>query len=147
MAVRRSRAPRRARAPREAYGRTYKKWMSSEPDVVVQRSTTGSAGGGYLAAAAEQIAQRARELASWSRQIPPSISVQVSGNVATISSDAPPAYPNEIAGVRHPTFGHDPWVTNEYRPFLSAAADQRAGAAMAKYADKIDTMCRARGFR
>jgi len=145
---RRPRAPRVPRVAKGAYGRTYKKWMSSEPDVTVQRSTTGSVGGGYLRAAAEEIADGARRLAGgWSDKIPLAVSVEVSGDTAVISCDAPAAYPNEVAGVRHPTFGHDPWVTNQHRPFLAAAADERAGAAMARYADKVDAMCRARGFK
>jgi hypothetical protein len=37
-------------------------------------------------------------------------------------------------------------VPGNNRPFLAPAADQRAGAAMAKYAQKIDRMCRAAGF-
>jgi len=146
-APRKPRAPRRPRPPKLAYGRSYKKWMSSEPNVVVQYSTAGSAGGGDLKAAAEEIADGARALAAgWSSEIPGRISVDGDDQTVTISCDAPAAYPNEIAGVRHPTFGHDPWVTNQHRPFLGPAADQRAGAAMARYADKIDKMCRARGF-
>lgn len=111
-------------------------------------TTTGAVGGGDLGAAAEEIAKGARErAAAWSSEIPLRIEVEVSGDVATISCDAPAAYPNEVDGVRHPTFGHDPWVRNEHRPFLGPAADERAGAAMARYADKIDKMVRARGFK
>lgn len=114
----------------------------------VRYTTTGTLGTSDLAAAAKIVSDRARELAgAWSVQIPPRIELEISGNVATISCDAPPAYPNEIKGVRHPTFGHDPWVANKYRPFLSRAADETAGAAMARYAKKIDRMCRARGFQ
>lgn len=150
MAVhrKRTRTSRASGAAKGVYGRSYKKWMSSEPNITIQRTTTGALGAGSdLGAAARVIADRARELASaWSRQIPPAITVEVSGKVATISCDAPPAYPNEIEGVRHPTFGHDPWVTNQHRPFLGRAADEQAGAAMARYADKIDAMCRKAGF-
>jgi hypothetical protein len=106
-----------------------------------------SGAGGDLGAAAQIVADEARRLASWSAQIPGRISVSVTGNVATISCDAPPAYPNEIEGVRHPTFGHEPWRTNQHRPFLAPAADAKADAAMARYADKIDTMARKAGFR
>lgn len=106
-----------------------------------------SGAGGDLGAAAQIVADGARALAGWSAQIPGRISVSVSGNVATISCDAPPAYPNEIEGVRHPVFGHGPWVENQYRPFLAPAADAKADAAMARYADKIDTMARKAGFR
>lgn len=147
-APRKPRGPRAPRPPRVPYGRTYQKWMSSEPNVAIQNSTVGSVGGGDLHAAAEEIADGARALAArWSRKIPERISVDGDEKNVTISCDAPAAYPNEIKGVRHPTFAHDPWVTNEFRPFLGPAADQRAGAAMARYADKIDRMVRARGFR
>jgi hypothetical protein len=38
-------------------------------------------------------------------------------------------------------------VTNQYRPFLSTAADAKADAAMAKYAQKIDRLARRAGYR
>lgn len=154
--VRRPQAPRRprpVRVPKGAYGRSYKKWMSSEPNITVERTTTGALGTRDLRAAAEVIADGARRIAGeWSARIPPSIRVEVSGSTATISSDAPPAYPNEIEGVRHPVFARGPdrrewhWVTNQYRPFLTRAADEQAGPAMARYAEKFDRMLRAAGF-
>ena len=104
-------------------------------------------GGGDLGAAAAIIAAKARELASWSRQIPPAIGVRAHGNTAEISCQVGPAYPNEVAGVRHPTFGHEPWVTNEHRPFLGPAADAASDKAMARYAQKVDAMCKKAGFR
>jgi hypothetical protein len=110
-------------------------------------TTVGAVGGGDLGAAANIIADGARQLASWSEQIPGAISVEVSGNTATISCAVGPAYPNEVAGVRHPTFGHEPWMTNEHRPFLGPAADARSGDAMARYADKIDGWARKAGYR
>jgi hypothetical protein len=112
-------------------------------------TTTGAlGGGGDLGAAAQVIADAAKAMAAtWSVKIPPKIKVQVKGNVAVISCDAGPAYPNEVTGVRHPTFGHDPWTTNQHRPFLGPAADAAADPAMARYAKKIDRMCRAAGFR
>jgi hypothetical protein len=117
-------------------------------------TTTGALGNSDLTAAAKIIADRAKELAgAWSATIPARIQTQVAGTTATVSSDAPPAYPNEITGVRHPVFGpteknpHPAWVTNQHRPFLSAAADEQAGAAMARYAKKVDKMCRQAGFR
>lgn len=129
---------------------TYSKWMSRASSVTV----AGGTGGKDLHAAAEIIADRARELAAtWSAQVPGRIRTEVHGNVAVISCDAPPAYPNEVKGVRHPVFahGHDrlrwTWVTNEYRPFLAPAARDRASAAAARYADKIDQMARRHGFR
>jgi hypothetical protein len=120
----------------------------------VSRVTTlGAVGGGDLAAAANIIADAARDLAgAWSATIPGAIKVEVHGNTAIISCAAGPAYPNEVAGVRHPVFGptakrkDPPWVTNKHRPFLGPAADARAGAAMARYAQKIDKMCRKAGF-
>jgi hypothetical protein len=102
--------------------------------------------GGDLGAAAGIVADQARELAGWSRRIPADIRVEVHGNLATISSSVGPAYPNEIAGVRHPTFGHDPWVTNQHRPFLAPAADAGADKAMARYAQKIDGWARKAGY-
>jgi len=116
-----------------------------------QLTTAGAVGGGDLRAAAEEIAKGARELAAWSKQIPPDITVAVAGNTATISCEVGPAYPNET-GSRHPVFarGPDPkawtWVAGNLRPFLGPAADARAGAAMARYAQKIDRMCRQAGF-
>lgn len=118
-------------------------------DGSVRATTTGALGvpSGDLGAAAEIIADGARELAAWSRKVPPNISVEVSGQTATISADAGPAYPNEVAGVRHPTFGHKPWVENQHRPFLGPAADARSDAAMQRYAKKIDGWCKDAGFR
>ena len=114
----------------------------------VRFTTTGTLGTSDLSAAARIVADRAKELAgAWSATIPGRIVTGVAGNVATISCDAPPAYPNEIAGVRHPVFGYPPWVVNQHRPFLSRAADETAGAAMARYAQKVDRMCRQAGFR
>lgn len=110
-------------------------------------TTTGAVGGGDLAAAAGIIADGARaNAAGFSKQIPPSVKVSVSGNTATIESGVGPAYPNEVDHVRHPVFGHDVWVTNAHRPFLAPAADKLAGAAMARYAKKVDRMCRQAGF-
>jgi hypothetical protein len=129
----------------------YRKAMSRQAQVTVRRSALGtlSAGGGDLGAAAAIIAAAARTLAArWSRQVPAAIGVSVSGNVATISCDAPPAYPNEVEGVRHPVYGNpDAWVTNAHRPFLEPAADAAADAAMARYADKIDGWARRAGYR
>jgi hypothetical protein len=121
------------------------------PPRTVSRITTlgalGGAGGGDLGAAAEIIAGTARELAaSWSATVPGSISVEVHGQVATISADAPPARPNELA-LRHPLFGNkDHWYGPNDRPFLAPAADAKADAAMARYAKKIDGWARKAGF-
>jgi hypothetical protein len=112
-----------------------------------QLTTLGAVGGGDLKAAAEIIADGARELAAqWSSQIPPAIEVEVSGKTATISCSAGPAYPAETRA-RHPLFGNRKhWYGPPGAPFLGPAADQRAGAAMARYAQKIDRMCRKAGF-
>jgi hypothetical protein len=135
-APRKPRGPRRPRAPRVAG--TY-------------QATTGSVGGGELGAAAEEIAEEARRLGAWSAQIASSIAVQVDGGQswAEISCDAGPAYPAET-GARHPLFGdREHWYppSAKQRPFLAPAADRRAGAAMAKYAQKIDRLCREKGFK
>ena len=112
-----------------------------------QLTTLGAVGGGDLAAAAGVIADGARALAAWSRKIPPDIKVSVSGNVATISASTGPAYPAETRA-RHPLFGdRKHWYGAPGAPFLAPAADARAGAAMARYAQKIDRMCYAAGFR
>lgn len=110
-------------------------------------TTLGAAGGGDLAAAAEEIADGARELAgAWSSKIPPSVRVEVAGSVATITADAPNAYPAE-ARAKHPLFGdRKHWYGPPGLPFLGPALDARAGAAMARYARKIDRWLRDRGF-
>lgn len=110
-------------------------------------TTLGAVGGGDLRAAAEEIADGARALAGWSKQIPGRITVTVAGNTAVISCDAPPAYPAETRA-RHPLFGDRAhWYPPPGEPFLGPAADARAGAAMARYARKIDRMCRQAGFK
>lgn len=101
--------------------------------------------GRRLREAAQIIADQARVNASWSRRVPASIKVSGSATIS-ISSSSPPAYPNEIAGVRHPTFGHSPWVTNQYRPFLAPAGDEKADEAAVKFAEVIDDWARERGF-
>jgi hypothetical protein len=110
-------------------------------------ATTGSVGCGDLAAAAEEIAGRARELAAWSAQIPGRITVDGDEKTMTISCDAPPAYPGETRA-RHPLFGNRKhWYGPPGEPFLRPAADERAGAALAKYADKVDRWCKEAGFK
>ena len=99
-----------------------------------------------LREAAQIIADQARVNAGWSRKIPPSIKVSGSATIS-ISSSAGPAYPNEIPGVRHPTFGHRPWVTNAHRPFLAPAADERADAAAEQFAKVIDDWAAEYGFK
>jgi hypothetical protein len=112
-----------------------------------RHTTLGAVGGGDLAAAAAIIADAARANAAWSQQIPARIRTEVSGNTATISCDAPPAYPGETRA-RHPLFGdREHWYGPPGEPFLGPAADQKAGAAMARYAQKIDRLCRNAGFK
>lgn len=111
-------------------------------------TTSGAVGGGDLGAAAGIIADKARELAgAWSRKIPPSISVSVSGRVATITADAPDARPAELR-LRHPLFGNrEYWYGPPGEPFLAPAADAAGDAAMTRYAKKIDGWARKAGYR
>ena len=110
--------------------------------------------GRRLREAAEVIAEQARVNAGWSARIPPSIKVSGGAGGVSIITGAPPAYPNEIPGVRHPVFGgrgtrrpHAPWVTNQHRPFLGPAADERIDEAAEKFAQVIDDWCKETGFR
>jgi len=108
-----------------------------------------------LLEAAKVIADQARNnAAGWSARIPPSIRVSGSYPEVFIRSGAPPAYPNEVPGVRHPVFGgrgtrrpDAPWVTNQHRPFLAPAADQRANQALEKFAQIIDDWAIKAGYR
>lgn len=108
-----------------------------------------------LREAAKVIADQAkRNAAGWSKRIPPSIRVSGAYPEVVIRSAAPPAYPNEIPGVRHPVFGgrgtdrpKAPWVTNEHRPFLAPAADEGANKALEKFAQLIDDWAIKAGFR
>lgn len=136
--MRRSRAPRRARAPRATGG---------------YRATAIGVGGGELVQAAEEIADGARSNAAWSTTVPASIRTeQVDENHVNIVADAPAAYPNEV-NARHPVFarGGDrrkwTWVKGNDRPFLAPAAEQRAGAAMDKFAEVITRKAMEAGFK
>ena len=115
-----------------------------------QRTTLGALGGGAdLAAAANIIASAARANASWSDQISADINVDVTGDLATVWSEAPPAYTAEVQA-RHPLFGDTSWwypPSASQVPFLGPAADAKAGAAMARYARKLDRMLSKAGFR
>lgn len=106
--------------------------------------------------AARIIADQAKANASgWSARIPPSIRVRGGGGLeVSVIATAPPAYPNEIPGVRHPVFGgrgtrrpHAPWVTNQHRPFLAPAADQKADAALKEFGHVVDSWAVKAGFR
>jgi|SRR5271166_672140 len=119
----------------------------------------GGSGGGddldkRLREAAEIIAAQARtNAAGWSGQVPPSIQVSGGGGGVSITSGAPPSYPNEVAGVRHPVFGgrgtrrpKAPWVTNKHRPFLAPAADEKIDAAAEAFAQVIDDWAKRYGY-
>jgi len=108
---------------------------------------TGGGGDVDLRAAAELIADDAKDLAgSWSRKIPPTIETSIDGLVATVSASAPNARPAELR-LRHPLFrDRHHWYGPPGEPFLAPAADARANAAMARYAQKIDRWAREAGF-
>ncbi len=110
----------------------------------------GSASGDLgrrLKEAGQYVADLAKGHASWSAQCPPAIKVRGGATGISIVCGAPPAYPNEIPGVRHPTFGHDPWVTNQHRPFFAPAADEGADHAAEIVAGVIDDWAADYGFR
>lgn len=123
----------------------------------------GGAGGGgggddldrRLREAAQVIADQAKtNAAGWSGRVPESIKVSGGAGGVSIVSGAPPSYPNEIAGVRHPVFGgrgtrrpKAPWVTNQHRPFLAPAADEKIDEAAEKFSAVIDDWCHERGYK
>jgi len=114
-------------------------------------TTTGAVGGGELVQAAEEIADGARRLAAtWARTGAVVASIrteQDSETSVTIVADAGAAYPAETRA-RHPLFGNrEYWYGPPGEPFLRPAADRRAGAALAKYAKKVDRLCREAGFK
>jgi hypothetical protein len=107
----------------------------------------GGGGDVYLREATEVIANTARGMASWSRQIPASMSVDVGDDMAVISAGAPNARPAELR-LNHPLFGdREHWYGPPGRPFLSPAAEASSDEAMARYANKIDQMAAKAGFR
>jgi|SRR5271165_5725196 len=129
-------------------------------------ATPGGGGGGgdggasddlgrRLREAAEVIADQARvNAAGWSARIPPSIKVSGGAGGVSIISGAPPAYPNEVDGVRHPVFGgrgtrrpKAPWVRNQHRPFLAPAADERIDEAAEKFSRVIDDWAEEHGYK
>lgn len=104
-------------------------------------------------AAAQIIADQAKTNAGWSARIPPSLKIRASDTGATISTAAPPAYPNEF-GVRHPVFGgrgtrrpRAPWVRNKHRPFLGPAADQKGDDAAREFGLVIDDWAIKHGYK
>ena len=92
-----------------------------------------------LKEAGEFVAVIARANAGWSSLVPGSVKVRGGRSGVYIVAGgpkAPAAYPNEVAGVKHPVFGGPgtsrpkaPWVTNEHRPFLAPAGDEGADGA------------------
>jgi hypothetical protein len=84
-----------------------------------------------IKAAAEVVAQDARQRASFSRRIPDSIVVRGSGlrmKIVAGGDKAPDAAPLENQGrqgtFRHPVFGNrERWVNQQARPFLAPALD------------------------
>jgi hypothetical protein len=108
-----------------------------------------------FSAAVKMIADQAKvNAAGWSARIPPSVRISGIYPEAVIRSGAPPAYPNEVPGVRHPVFGgrgtkrpEAPWVTNQHRPFLAPAADMKAGDAAQEFGNVIDDWAIALGYK
>lgn len=130
--MRRARAPRRSRAPRRTGAYV---------------ATTGGVGGGELVDAAEEIADGARTNASWSRSIPPNIRTeQAAPDIVYVVADTGAAYPAETRA-RHPLFGdRSHWYGPPGEPFLAPAAEERAGAALEKFALVVDRLALERGF-
>jgi hypothetical protein len=133
MAVHRRRSRRKARAPRLAKG-TYRAQLAPGDD---------------LGQAAQVIADEAARIARGNGmpQTADDIQVEVSGTTATVYSDSPAAYPNEVDNVWHPTFGHRPWKLNKHRPFLAPAADAKASDAMERFAQKYTRLLKEAGFK
>ena len=133
------RRPRKARAP-------------AAPRVSgTYHSTTGAAGGGELVDAAEEIADGARKNAgTWAKTGATVRSIhteQPDEKTVLVVADSGAAYPAETRS-RHPLYGNKRyWYGPPGEAFLRPALDERSGAAMAKYAKKIDRLCRERGFR
>ena len=101
-----------------------------------------------LGEAARVIADDARARAAvWSETIPPSITVDVTGKLATITASAPVARPAELR-LRHPLFGdRRHWYGPPGTKFLAPAADAKAGTALVIYSKVIDDWARRDGYR
>jgi hypothetical protein len=113
------------------------------------RATAARDLGVRLLEAGEFIASLARGYATWSSRVPASIRVgggQSGVVVRAGGARAPAAYSNEIEGVQHPTFGHVPWVTNQFRPFMVPAAEDGAEEAALIVARVISDWAREYGF-
>lgn len=144
----------RSRLGGQSFEDFVKGWTpKAKPKRVSRRPVKGAykgiaAPGDDLGQAAKVIADEARRIAAGNGmpETADSISVTSDGKTATVYSDAPAAYPNEVKGVRHPVYGHGPWVENEYRPFLAPAADAKASDAMRRYEKHLDDMIKKAGF-
>jgi hypothetical protein len=125
----------------------------------VTKAAALEGGSGPSAGAATDLGKRLKEAGvyvaaiaagmagGWSESIPPAIRVGGGRSGVTITCRTGAAYPNEIDGVRHPTFDHDPWVENEHRPFFAPAADAGADGAAEIVAQVIDDWAIEHGFR
>jgi hypothetical protein len=107
--------------------------------------------------AARPVAETAKRNASWSTRIPGAISVGTSrsqrlpGATIKVSKSVPHARLYEFgangATFRHQTYGHDPWVVENVRPFIAPAIAQHAES-FAKALDKaVSKAAAAAGFR
>lgn len=141
MAVHR---PRRRRTRRTAMGREVGRLLGQKG---VMRGTVDA--GSDLGAAAKVIADEASRLARGQGLVETAdaISVDSDETSATVWVQTGAAYPNEVEGVKHPVFGHGPWVTNQHRPFLGPACDAKAGDAMKRYSERISRLIKEAGFR
>lgn len=107
-----------------------------------------------LKQAAGIIRDRAKELSSWSVQIPASLEISIEGDSAVLRANpqiAPQARAFEL-GLRHPLnyenqqrnsrFGRTP-----HRPFLEPAVDQTADKAAERCAEVITDWTRKLGYK
>jgi hypothetical protein len=107
--------------------------VSSQTTLRVNAAGSGASAGTRLGEAAENIADGIRaRAAEFSVKIPPSVSVdQASTTTATVSADAPNAYPIET-GARHPLFGNrNHWYPMKQILFM----EEGAGNALDKAAE------------
>lgn len=104
-------------------------------------------------AGAETAAVQARALSSWSTRIPGSIHVAAAGDTAFVKAggaSAPHASVFEHGGspgtFHHPTYGHEPVVPQQARPFLAPSAVVGAETTERVGAEETDRVLRARGL-
>lgn len=105
--------------------------------------------GSDLGAAAKVIAEEASRLARGHGLVETADAINVDSDEtsATVWVETGAAYPNEVEGVRHPVFGHGPWVTNKHRPFLGPACDSKAGDALERYSQHLKGLIKEAGFK